>query len=405
MIVIKGQYFLKFTIGTIEDNPSARSTGSRELIVSIDDFKLFTIVEEAGNVLPTFVLIFDIDDESVMEQLNEGNPIVVGFGENSEEMEKNRMTLVGSKIHTSGSGPRRRRIEVTGVLNALDYLSKSVQRITKKIKPMEAMKLALPSSLEFDGADTETEKDEQYWIQPNISNKRWVNDLWLHMNIPGSFPLVGITADGKFRVRDVKKLVQKKVDWVFLSDSPIPPRAEEIIYYGVPVINQQNGFINSWFGYGRKKDITEIETGEEKPVEEAVPFLGALVEKGNRNSAVGQRFDNRGAITDNVHPAYWSAFQRNLASLAVYSTVKVSLSFDRWYQTTSVESVTQNKLVRVLDLVSFLETSTDPGHPPSWYTSGTYIVTKVSRTLAVNSVMTFVEFTREAWGSQKGDLV
>ena len=110
----------------------------------------------------------------------------------------------------------------------------------------------------------------------------------------------------------------------------------------------------------------------------------SLTNKLVKSKDVAKRYGSVGMLNENTDNNYWLAYQRNLAMLAEFSSLKVTLSFTgRYYP------------VRILDLCMLTEAPMNSNESTEFH-SGLYIVSKVSRSIANRIHTTVVQLVREA---------
>ena len=81
MIGVEGQYLFRFDIADRTDFISESNQG------------MLTIIEEAGNYLPTFNLSFKCQDDSIIPLLNERNELNITFGRTLEDMYQSKLAV------------------------------------------------------------------------------------------------------------------------------------------------------------------------------------------------------------------------------------------------------------------------------------------------------------------------
>lgn len=373
---IKGQYYFQFSLGGNKDFIDER------------DFKAFTLIEEAGNVLPTFMLSFETTDESVLPLLNEGNTLQVSFGKDNNSLVSTPLAVTG--INSSRTGQNKRAVVVTGLYAAIPYLSSNRVNISGTLSGVEVINSTVSKYFKFDSNILKS-SDSMKWIQHNISDRAHVNKLWMHSDVPNSFIGVGITSDGKFILKDIKKDIGQPYKWRFGKVNEDENR--DIVIDGDPHVETKTGLINTWIGYGREKLVYEIESGIDTPTLETQSPIVALTNQMAKSSQVEARFASVGIINDNVHPNYWRAAMRNLTNLASFLNVSVTLSFHGNF-----------KEVRVLDQVMYKEEDPTNVAQSSEFISGVYYVTKVSRTVQAGQFVTTCVINREAFNQVRTGL-
>ena len=377
---VKGQYQFQFSIGNEVD------------FISEENFSSFSLVEEAGNVLPTFQLQFNLSDEKVFKLLHERNDIKISFGKDQNDLIEIPLRI--TRLERNNSGVGLINIATVGVYSALPYINDSNIFISDDKSGVEVIKDIASKSF-FTGSiggeanfNIDTSLDSQRWIQPNITDKAFINDLWLHSDVGDSFIAVGISSDGSFILKDIKKALGTNTETSFkwrLTQSPETPK--DIIFDTdyAHIIN--SGFINSWLGYGREKLVYQLEDGTEQNITETVDPIIAQTPNLARASNVASKFAGAGMQNGNTHANYYQAYQRNLVHLAQFGANKIVVSFQNEF-----------KPVRVLDLVMFRDV--DPGAGNTFQSSenhsGIYVVSKVARTVEHRQFVTVLELVRES---------
>lgn len=370
IIGTEGQYLYKFKVGDIED------------AILEEELQLFTLIEEAGNVLPTFQLIFNTLREDIFQVLHEGQILETTFGRNSNALVT--APLSPTRMQTGKSGEFKRQIILTGVYGALDYLSSSKMMITTEKSGVAAVKDVVSKHFKpiF---NVDVSQDKQKWIQPQQTDKKFVNEVWLHSYIEGSFIACGISSDGKFILKDIKKDLKQPYAWKFTNDIKDPNK--DLTYDPDPFIETNTGFINNFTGYGRERIVYNLEDDDQLSVLETVDPVIAMTKQLAKSDAVSKRFAASGMQNENVHSNYWKAYHRNMSHLTAFGNVKLTLSFHGVFIP-----------IRVLDQVMFLDDDiTSQGKSrSSEFNSGVYYVAKVSRTIANRQFVTTVVLCRES---------
>lgn len=376
MIGIQGKYLCSFNLNDKLD------------FIREEDLSKFIIIEECGNILPYFQLVFKSPDRELPNYLNEGIILKAKFGKDSDSLDD--LQLVIHSMMAYRTGDDYIVYNITGLYYKIDYLDTRIF-ITDKINGATALKQIGSKFFNVDSNLSET-ADSMYWKQYNISHKKFINDIWLYTYIPESFISIGIDIKGNMKIRDIKKLLSKSTtDWDLGNNRDVK---NHIDYDGDYVITSQAGFINAWLGAGRNKFLYDLDAGNGLIQNEDVKPLMALTRKLLINANREKKAFENGIINENVHENYWRAYLRNIISLAIFSTVKLTWSFNNDYRD-----------IHVLDTILFKESApTGNKISSSEYSSGIYINTKVSRILSQKSMVTIVESCREGFNQPEGDL-
>lgn len=373
-IGIEGSFLFQFTLGKNKDFIQER------------DLVEFTLIEEAGNSLPTFRLSFNTNDESILPLLNEANLLQVSFGKDNTELETAGLSVTG--LNTANIGESLKLITVTGIYDAMKFITTNKINITTSTSGIEAMIAAAKPYFKVD-SNVVKSSDRQKWVQYNISDRAFINNTWLHSDIPNSFIGIGITSSGRFIIKDIKKDLREDYKWRLTSS--IKDEKRDIVVDSDPAVDIKTGLINSWTGYGREMNVYDLDTAVDTPtLEKATPIL-ALTSKLAKRSDIDKRFASVGIQNENTHPNYWKAYLRNLTHLSSFHNVSVFVSFHNLF-----------KSIKVLDLVMYRTEKTGSGfQSSSEYLSGLYYVTKVARTVSNKQLVTTLKLSRESLNSIK----
>jgi len=361
-IEVQGQILLRFSVADYTD------------FIQESDLSVFLMIEESGNLLPTFQLSFYTLFEDIISYLHEGNEFIVSFG-------KDRNSLIDVPLHITKlifhkSGRNKFYIRVNGVMKSIAYVTETHQRSIKG-SGIEVIKKIVSEYFIYPQSNLQKSDDSQVWLQPNITDKKFVNELWLHSYIPNSFIAVGISSDGYFIVKDIKADLAEDVKWRFGANIP---------YDSDYVVEVDSGFINAWMGYGKELQVYDLEKGEENLIKEIPnPIIAQTLHMPRTN--ISSRFGGSEIQTGNQHTNYYKAYYQNLSQLASFNTVRLTVSY-----------VNSFLNMRVLDRVHFKDIDIqDTGIArASEIISGYYYIQKISRNIANRQIATVVTLCRES---------
>jgi hypothetical protein len=373
MLGTEGQYLFKFSIAGRED------------FIEEEDFHLFKMIEEAGNVLPQFMLSFTTYDDDILALINEGNDIEVSYGADRDSLTDSILVVQHKNIARSGDS--KMIIVVTGFYSALGYITDTKKFISTNKSGVEVISDIVSPYFTPD-FNISKSSDQMNWVQHNITDREYVKNLWMHSYLSNSFIGCGITMDGRFILKNVKLDMKNGYKWRFIHGIV---NDNDVSYDGDYGIDENSGFTNTWIGYGREKMIFNVESGAETLVSEEVAPLLAITEDLTRRAEIEKRYASAGIINDNVHENYWNAYLGNLSNLAVLGTVKLVLSFSNRFIP-----------IRIWDLCMFKDDSPKRVKEGSnEYYAGLYYPGKVVRILQHKQFVTAVELGRESLNQVK----
>ena len=375
MIGIEGQYLFIFSIGGKDDFLDSKSLTN------------FVITEESGNSLPTWKIEFTTEDPELLLVFNEGNDFEVSFGQTLEKLKSTKLLI--TKRILSGEGAQKLYVVALGVYSAMDYIINPVKQISDKKSGIEILVDTVSKHFKVD-TNVNSSEDSQNWIQPNIPNSVFVDNLWLHSYIANSFIGTAITFEGEFIIRDIKALVQE--DYKFRFTNKVE-EDNDISYSGDYYLESEAGFINCWVGYGKKKLIHSLEDGSQSTDSETIKPLLALTKNLNRRSGIKDKATISGMHNENTHSNYWQAALRNVMGLSIFSSEKNTLSFS-------------NNLVDIhpYDLVMFKDEDIVSANQSSEFQSGLYLVGAVGMSVSNNDLVITIDLYREAFNAIEGEL-
>ena len=374
MAEVKGQFYLKVDINDKKD------------IIPRNGLMSFTLIEEANNLLPTFMLQFVTTDSSLVGYWNEGAILDVSWGIGQDD--KINSKLVISEKNITPKGDALYVYSAKGMYNAIGFVTIP---FTRNFGPYSGVNVANAIASQFFSLDKDNithSEDTQVWSQVNISNKRFLDEVLKHSYIKNSFIGYGITCDGRYIIRDVRANV-KKGHTLTISSNPQNPG--DIVLCSAPKNISNANFINSFVGYGRERPIRIAETGE---ITYHKPDFTTLLS--NAKSLVRNKDITRLPLpivmhNSNLHNNYHVASLNNTLGLALASSEEVTVSY-----------LQNNTKVSIWDVVML--TVDDTLSKTSEELSGLYIVGLVSRTLTHKGLVTTLKLYREAPNKIKGDV-
>lgn len=381
MIDIKGQVLFKFSVGTKVD------------FLDAEELEEFVMIEECGNVLPTYELTFTTKDDTIFKLLNEGNDLEVSFGKDRDSLKD--VVLFISSLESGRIGNNKRIINIKGMLSYLDYINNPIISISEAKTGIEVLETVVGSHFaktEFN--ISKSDDTPMKWVQPNISNKVFANNLWLHSYSANSFYATGITSEGTFVCKDIKADLKRgfgnKYDVKFTQR---PKGSKDFTYDGDPVLKSNAGFMNNWYGYGRNKQILTIEDGSEEIFSPELQPMIAQTQKLARRAELEARNSILGLHNENTHPMYWQAYLSNISHLAVFSSIKLHLSVTNRYVP-----------AQILDLAMYVDDEIENDTQSAEYQSGLYYITKLARNISSKQISTLFTLSRESFNAIRGDL-
>lgn len=372
MIEYENQFKMIFSIGDYTD-----------FLVEEDLFVL-KLIEKAGNILPEFEVQFKITDSKLFKVLNETNDLKLSIGVKEIETD---VPLKIYKKNIQTNSDNNYTVTAMGLLANPNFLFTPLSRTFGNstssgtpISGLEVMGSVAKENFSIVETNIESSQDFMLRIQPGISNKEFIDECWHTLYNPDTFILTGITSQGKYKIRDVRKLVGTEPKWNFTYQ---PKEAEKDIFpLGNSILNDDSGVNNYLFGYIRTREFFDEDTGDQYISQTGNSTLLSLTNNFNRDN-IRMRLSQI-ARNENMYNEFWESQMTNLSNLALFSSVNIQVQFKpQWYP------------VEVLDLA--MVSNKGPNDSPEEAFSGLYIVSGVARVFQERQIVTVVSLNREGF--------
>ena len=215
-------------------------------------------------------------------------------------------------------------------------------------------------------------------IQPSISNKQFVDELWSTLYIPDSFALIAITMAGQFRIMDLKSLVA--TDPVF--NFTYKPSGKNDIEVKKRTLDDNSGVNNYLFGYIRQQEFWNEDSLEHYVSTTGNTTMMSMSDSFNRDNV--WMINTQTATNDNMYNEYWECRANNLANWALFSSINTQCWYEPgWYD------------IKCLDLV--MCSLQDPKQQPEESFSGLAVVSGIARVFKKRQIKTLVSLNREGF--------
>lgn len=371
MIGKEGQFIASFKVDDTE-------------IVSLNTLERFLIVEEAGNVLPTFELIFRVIDTSILGLIHEDMTIDVAIGRDKLEIQNIKLKPVKKDVHQENEISHL--VSISGVYDALGYINNPVIHISDKSSAIQVIKETASKYFKVK-MDVEKSTDIQHWVQPNESDKDFINHLWSHCDLgEDNFPVLGITSEGEFILRTIDSVLKEKPRWNFsLGDEK-----DAILFDPDYQIKSISGLANAWKGYDRSMIIEDLDTGKSYISKSKTTNKLSSTKKTEKSSDVKDKVSRSKYINTNTHKRFNESYANNLANAVVYSSNTITLNISSAFYP-----------FKIFDLARWKDGLGKSKQSSESY-SGSWVISKVARIISRGSLITSVVLCRESMNHVTG---
>lgn len=372
---VENQFYFSLEIGDIKD------------VLGTEDLISFILIEQAGNILPTFEFTFQSENEKLISRLHEGTDIKVQFGPSRDDFDD--IILTATKLQIEQKGKSLNVYSMKGFSSNLKYSQSPVKFISDKKSGVEVIIEKARENFKVK-TNVLSSSDSQYWIQHNIPNRFFINEVWMHSYIRNSFLSCAITANNEFILKDIKQEISNKADkpdWTF---SATEVGRDFVSYASDFIVVSKTGLVNSLVGQGRSELFYDLSSGSNEIISKEAEAIFALTRNIAKRSDLEKRFLGSNATNDNVHSNYWRAYKQNLTGNITLGAITNIINIKGGY-----------KRLKPLDIVVFKSPSTIDENQSQEYFSGSYIINKTIKTISGNEFNSAVEICRESMNGVK----
>ena len=385
MITVEGQYIFDIEVGKYKDFLESR------------DLVEFTLIEEAGNSLPSFDLKFRFSIPELRNYLIENNIVKITIG--SSDTNKVTIPLRIFKKDLQNMGQNKFYVDISGYYDALGYMKGSHTTSVKSSagEATHGLDAITQIGSKFFNVETNIKpenivtEDNMRWLCARQSYRDFVTNIWYRTGLTDgtsdakqTIPLMAITKNGVMRILNSSDQIKTKPKYR-LSNRP-PSAPNDIQINGKPEVTNDAGLTNSLV-QNRVNRVQDMVNGGYREVKfTQTPVIAMTSDLDSFKTERKDGFDY--LINNNVFTKYWDNYLHNISSLVHLSTARITVSFIGQY----IEDM------HVLDMVEYLEGKENNLNETEGLYSGRYLISKVVRTISEDkNFQTHLVLTRESF--------
>lgn len=295
-----------------------------------DEVMYLRINDEAGLTLPTLELSLNLKDESkVKEYTQRGFELEIGIGK--ETINYTATFQVFKKITAEGlTGSNYWILKIWGVLGKLEYLDKQrTETYTTTDDPKKSNEVWSEVTGRYGfNPDTLDFKDKMLWLQYNITDRKFLDELVWHGFYNNNDPCLSC-------IRRDSKAVYKPVSELTKAPKGIISNTDTGDYRSNSFeISQNDGFFSIWGCGERSTPMHTLEEGSDDQTdilktESSVLVTPQILTSGIREES--KRFTESQFINDNVHSNWWRAYEQNRILKSSLNTIQIEFDFMEYY--------------------------------------------------------------------------
>lgn len=334
------------------------SEGIRHSFINAGDLIQFVYSEQIGGELPTYRLDFASKRDDSLVEYSEKKPFkIVVYNEGKDQVFS--AWLIPTKIKREKIGDDKYITNSWGMLVANGYYHIPKKYITDKQSSKKTVEETV-KEYDFTFNSDLDDKDEMYWIRPNISAKRFVDDVVKRAFVPDSFPVIGIechNGERIFNMLNYHKLKDREATKVNPDDGLLVNNWQLL---------EEPGLLNDFYGYEREVSLYKLEEGiredhsyTHKP---SLSNVGEVPVLNRKKSADVEIY------CENVHDTWDEAKLRALAGWCIFGNKSIVLNLTKQIF----------HPMRIFDIIEFQEFKIPHGKLGGYsqYLGGKYVITK-----------------------------
>ena len=372
MIGINKQFVLSVTVGGESD------------FFGVNDLISAMTVEEVGNQLPTFELVFVLRNKALFDFMNQGSSCKIGIGIEGTKFDGIRYTqfVIISKEKLAENHDHF-VIRLVGIYDALPYLTDTFVSVFRNMTSFELLSSKVSSYFTFK-TNLPNSNDRMTWHQTNVSDQKMVKSLWLHSAFPqNDTPMVGISTKGEFIYKGVKKTLEED-HWNFQPDSH-NWTSRTVLYETRPIFRFNQGTVDALAGYASSRIVHNVDSNQ---TSYNVPSWQVKMAQTTKDESIepGSRIASVSIQNGNVHGSYWDSMDYHMRVLAKISAAQCKVYWEK--------SFAYDDLA-LLDKVQLDDFPVDQGNSYNHDTAGYWFISKICRKIENGKFRMIVTLTKD----------
>lgn len=335
--------------------------------IRLNDILKFEMIETVGIELPTVEVLFITSDIKVKNMLLENNIVKILMGNDKTDYDIFEVSILekDARDHQIGSyscyfkgfvGDKRFIIDkVQDGVNSSPL--EGISKVCDKLLLRYGTKLELQSDIE---SNSNLESQIMNWFIADESYRHLMLDMWSHLDIRPSFPLIAISRYKTILLKDFDNLINGDIKWNFTQNvNTSQSNNNNLIFINPFAVKNNTEIYNIYAGYGKVVNIYDIEKGSyDIHVHSPSNLLGAS--QALDMSKAGNRTLNGFKKSSNISTNYHQSYMYNVARLMAISSICGFCDFPNMY----------NRNLNLLDLVNVYLPNVEQGKT----LSGKYII-------------------------------
>lgn len=323
MISLNDKVWMRIDVGNLED------------IITPEDNLILTIIEQAGNNIPSGMLSINLPVELQEYLSHEFTKITISLGYNEDNPVISRWEVSSFRKEATG-------ILRIGLSLNRDYINVQGFKSYPQMSSIDVIKKAVSEYFDID-TDLSNFNDKMTWIQNGISCRDFIDDVWLHSYKDGSLMVPLITGNlksektdrlGTFKIIDLcdykdKVIEIRRDDKDGTRDEDGKPE-KDIILYGEGDYSSSSGLMNYVIG---NRGLTQFDISSSENKSEFVklkPVFNGLYNAAFKHGVTMSKQPETEDLSfsevnlptrftsDNVHKNYHRAAKWNLNRLSKF---------------------------------------------------------------------------------------
>lgn len=279
--------------------------GDKSNFLKEDKFIKFILIENIGLSLPYWELQYDNVFPDLVEYFNEKQPIQVQLGTSQKDLEP--INLVIKKPVVVPKSADSQSVTLRGFNTMIDYLeNENVSQLENSDSCTLANTIAQKYGLQYK-SNLESTQDVMTYMQPNITDFKYLYTEWLHSNsgIENDIIIPTITSQYVMTYNSLTKLISEVDTNTIKTFVDASPEKDEIMVNANTGAESNTTFSNMLGNYVKQRDIFYVSTGMTEHID--ISNSTPIISESKTNSVNDTISKSSGVYVQgpNVHETYY----------------------------------------------------------------------------------------------------
>lgn len=241
----------------------------KELVTDWTNLVYFKITEYSGLALTYFDCCFRTFNKEIADLVVTNNKVIATVGEDPNFTDTFEINIA-KENKDNGGVSNQYMVTFSGVIGNPQYLidTKSEFYVGTSLEVIKQfyntyLRNKITNDIISDITVNDLQETPMTWFRTNQAGNMFLADVWLHMNVYPSFPLLSIDKYNNLIIKDYYKLQQSTPKWNFVGANQFSHyQPNDILFLNNFNVKSYKETSNMFSGYGKFVTISNSDTGK-----------------------------------------------------------------------------------------------------------------------------------------------